>query len=100
MLSPAGEVVQGFALRRPAFRGQNTRPEKRRAGKAHWGAPRISGGAPQTPVAEGKKNLLSLKAANSHLWWTGVALVVFMIVWWLDRLPVISCSNSAHKGPY
>ena len=58
-------------------------------------APRISGGAPQTPVAEGKKNLLSLKAANSHLWWSGVALVVFMIVWWLNRLPVISCSNSA-----
>ena len=52
-----------------------------------WGA--------QTPVAEGTKNLLSLKAANSHLWWSGVALVVFMIVWWLDRLPVISCSNSA-----
>ena len=37
MLSPAGEVVQGFALRRPTFRGQNTRPEKRRAGKALWG---------------------------------------------------------------
>ena len=47
------------------------------------------------PVAEGKKNLLSLKAANSHLWWSGVAFVVFMIVWWLNRLPVISCSNSA-----
>ena len=49
--------------------------------------------------AGSKKNLLSLKAANSHLWWSGVALVVFMIVWWLNRLPVISCSNSAHKGP-
>ena len=45
--------------------------------------------------AGSKKNLLSLKAANSHLWWWGVAFVVFMIVWWLDRLPVISCSNNA-----
>ena len=104
MLSPAGEVVQGFALRRVPFapdqkgvgRAKSTRPEKRRAPKAlgdrrptpfWWGA--------QTPVAEGEKNLLSLKAANSHLWWSGVALVVFMIVWWLDRLPVISCSNNA-----
>ncbi len=97
-------MVQGFALRRVPFapdqkgvgRAKSTRPEKRRAPKAlgdrrptpfWWGA--------QTPAAEGKKNLLSLKAANSHLWWSGVALVVFMIVWWLDRLPVISCSNSA-----
>ena len=96
--------MQGFALRRVPFapdqkgvgRAKSTRPEKRRAPKAlgdrrptpfWWGA--------QTPAAEGMKNLLSLKAANSHLWWSGVALVVFMIVWWLDRLPVISCSNSA-----
>ena len=96
MLSPAVEVVQGFALRRGTLRRPNTRPEKRRAPKALgdrrptpflWGA--------QTPATEGTKNLLSLKAANSHLWWSGVALVVFMIVWWLNRLPVISCSNSA-----
>ena len=58
-------------------------------------APRLSGGAPQTPVAEGKKNLLSLKAANSHLWWSGVAFVVFVIVWWLNRLSFIDCSDSA-----
>ena len=45
--------------------------------------------------AGSKKNLLSLKAANSHLWWSGVALVVFMIVWWLNRLSFIDCSNSA-----
>ena len=77
-----GEVVQGFALRRGTLKGP-------KYPKPLWGT------MPQTPVAEGTKNLLSLKAANSHLWWSGVALVVFMIVWWLDRLPVISCSNSA-----
>ena len=43
--------------------------EKAKVGKAFWGT------MPQTPVAEGKKNLLSLKAANSRargralLWW-------------------------------
>ena len=91
MLSPAGEVVQGFALRRPTLKRPNTRPEKRRAGKAFGDSyfPKPLNGAGS------KKNLLSLKAANSHLWWSGVALVVFMIVWWLDRQPVISCSNNA-----
>ena len=97
MFSPAGD---GWCKVSPCgeflLKGPNTRPEKRRAPKAlgdrrptpfWWGA--------QTPAAEGTKNLLSLKAENSHLWWSGVALVVFMIVWWLDRLPVISCSNSA-----
>ena len=59
-----------FRLRRVPFEGaKSTRPEKRRAPKASWGT------MPQTPVAEGKKNLLSLKAANSRargdalLWW-------------------------------
>ena len=38
MLSPAGEVVQGFALRRVPFEGaKSTRPERRRAPKALWG---------------------------------------------------------------
>ena len=83
MLSPAGEGVQGFALRRVPFEGakRNQKP--------------MGAQCPQTPVAKGKKNLLSLKAANSHLWWSGVALVVFMIVWWLNRLPFIGRSNSA-----
>ena len=63
-VSPCGE----FLLRGP------------KGTKSPWGldAPRISGGAPQTPVAEGKKNLLSLKAANSRtrgqalLWWCSI----------------------------
>ena len=61
MLSPAGKVVQGFALRRVPFapdqkgvgRAKSTRPEKRRAPKAlgaqrptpfWWGAPNPRGG--------------------------------------------------------
>ena len=84
MLSPAGEVVQGFALRRGTLR----RPKcPKPFGDSYFPKPLNGAGS--------KKNLLSLKAANSHLWWSGVAFVVFMIVWWLNRLPVISCSNSA-----
>ena len=89
MLSPAGEVVQGFALRRPTLkRPKQAKPlGAQRPTHFWWGA--------QTPVAEGQKNLLSLKAANSHLWWSGVAFVVFMIGWWSNRLSAIDCSNSA-----
>ena len=104
MLSPAGEGVQGFALRRPTFA-----PDQKGVGRTKHPTRKASGGqkpigaqrptpfwwGAQTPVAEGEKNLLSLKAANSHLWWSGVAFVVFVIVWWLNRLSFIDCSNSA-----
>ena len=61
MLSPAGEGVQGFALRRPTFRGQNTRPEKRRAGKAHGGAmPPNPRGGRKEKFAQPKSGKLAL----------------------------------------
>ena len=83
MLSPAGEVVQGFALRRVPFEGakRNQKP--------------LGTDVPKPLRRKERKNLLSLKAANSHLWWSGVALVVFMTVYWSDRFPTIDCSNSA-----
>ena len=67
LLSPAGDGVQGFACGDLLLEGQT--PDQKSVGRAKpmgaqrptpfwWGA--------QTPVAEGKKNLLSLKAANSH----------------------------------
>ena len=76
-LSPAGEVVQGFACGEFLLKGPKA-PDQKSVGRPKplgaqrptpfwWGA--------HTPVAEGKKNLLSLKAANSRtrgktlLWW-------------------------------
>ena len=99
MLSPVGEVVQGFALRRPTLKRPNTRPEKCRAPKAHWGStphaflvgrPNLSGGRNEK-FAQPKSGKLALHGS-------GVAFVVFVIVWWLDRLSFIDCSDSAHKG--
>ena len=87
MLSPAGEGVQGFALRRVPFEGakRNQKP--------------IGGSMPPNPRGGRNEKFAQPKSGKLALPWSGVAFVVFMIVWWLDRLPVISCSNSAHKGP-
>ena len=99
ILSPADEGGARFRLAATYF---CTRPEGRRAGQTpdqkSVGRPKPFGDSyfPKPLNGAGsKKNLLSLKAANSHLWWSGVTFMVFMIVWWLDRLPVISCSNNA-----
>ena len=74
MLSPAGEVVQGFALRRVPFapdqkgvgRAKSTRPERRRAPKAPGGAmpPNPRGGGKEK-FAQPKSGKLALVVVNA-----------------------------------
>ena len=62
MLSPAGEVVQGFALRRVPFEGaKSTRPERRRAPKAPGGA------MPPNPRGGGKEKFAQPKSGKLAL---------------------------------
>ena len=50
---------------------------------------------PPYPRGGRKEKFAQPKSGKLAGSWSCVALVVFMIVWWLDRLPVISCSNNA-----
>ena len=50
---------------------------------------------PPNPRGGRNEKFAQPKSGKLALPWSGVAFVVFMIVWWLDRLPVISCSNNA-----
>ena len=78
-----GEVVQGFALRRVPFEGakRNQKP--------------MGAQCPQSPRGGRKEKFAQPKSGKLALHGSGVAFVVFVIVWWLDRLSFIDCSDSA-----
>ena len=52
-----------------------------------WGAPNPRGGR--------KEKFAQPKSGKLALQWSFAALVVFMTVWWLNRLSFIDCSDSA-----
>ena len=83
MFSPAGD---GWCKVSPCGEFLLKGPKGTKSPLGH-NAPNPSGGRKEK-FAQPKSG----KLAGS---WSCVALVVFMIVWWLDRQPVISCSNNA-----
>ena len=85
-----------FRLRRPTLKRPNTRPEKRRAGKAFWGStPHAFLVGRPNPSGGRKEKFAQPKSGKLALHGSCVAFVLFMIIWWLNRLFAIDCSNSA-----
>ena len=83
MLSPAGDGWQVS----PAARDF----EKAKVPKAFWGFL-----FPQTPKrCERIEKFAQPKSGKLAHPWSSVALVVFMMVWWLNKLSFISRSDSA-----